>query len=1018
MTDLVTQLATLRAIRASATDAIQSAALDAAIAALEAQQPRTHTQQISGYATIAAAISGDVHGDLYIVGERAQSTSQLLIGYLRWLADSCGQIPLRGVHEQKSTSDVLNIGLDQVYMQLATNELVEREVFTGDALQRFDARSYLAQHQGSHLLPIHQRHALRLGGRGSADTSAAGTRSEVTEERLAGLSAEQLARLAGDTDRLRFLGPQLVTEALATHRRLVLLGEPGSGKSTALRYVALTLARAGLDQTRDLAGLLPGWQALDSHGRCFPLFMPLLPLAKRLAEQPGRHGNAADLWAAIDTHMHNHGATADVVTALRTELARGTVLLLLDGLDEVAGGHSRQQVIDAVRAFAEEQPQCRIVVACRVRAYTGPQNAAWQLVGWPTAVIVDWTPGQVRAFISAWYGAAAAASRMPESKRDARVAALQRAVVDRSDLRRLSIRPLLLTIMAVVHLNDGTLPEARVSLYARCLDILLGQWEIAGKDETIYGTLMQYIGLPDAEVKSLRPLLSRVAFMAHAAAQPDDVGRLRRADLRELVAEALEQLKHPNPHDGAKRFLEYTDVRAGLLHATEAGDAYAFPHQTFQEYLAGLELISGVGFVERIMERRDDDRWRGPVFLGMGHAVSEGILSAPYQLLNRLLHERGRDEPQRQHDLIFAAEIAADVTWERLERGGPEFTALRADLARALSGVVEGSALTCSERVRAGVLLGQLGDPRLGVCDLPPSLVGIAGGRFVIGSTLDEREQALASFERTYFGDDKEDLRQAYRDYLSGEQNDQAMLLAPFEIARYPVTNAQYACFIHDDGYNAAKPWWDAAGRAWLLRDDNATEGLAVGQRRHFKHQPEWWEDARSGQLRPNHPVVGVSWYEAMAFCRWLTQHAWYNSDGCLYLLPSELEWEYAARGCPRRVYPWGSEVPDSERANFDLIYRGTTAVGCFVLGATPQGVLDMAGNVLEWTRSVYQPYPYDPNDGRETPGDPAQKRFTLRGGGWNSQPFSLRAPLRSHDPPDSRYGVVGFRLVRHLLVE
>src|SRR5262249_6168013 len=140
----------------------------------------------------------------------------------------------------------------------------------------------------------------------------------------------------------------------------------------------------------------------------------------------------------------------------------------------------------------------------------------------------------------------------------------------------------------------------------------------------------------------------------------------------ELVADALEQLKHPNPHEGAKRFLEYTDVRAGLLHATEAGDAYAFPHQTFQEYLAGLELISGVGFVARIMERRGEDRWRVPIFLGVGHTVSEGVLSAPYQLLSHLLHARRRDEAQRQRDLILAAELAEDVGWERLERTGEE----------------------------------------------------------------------------------------------------------------------------------------------------------------------------------------------------------------------------------------------------------------------------------------------------------------------------------------------------------
>src|SRR5215211_779422 len=117
----------------------------------------------------------------------------------------------------------------------------------------------------------------------------------------------------------------------------------------------------------------------------------------------------------------------------------------------------------------------------------------------------------------------------------------------------------------------------------------------------------------------------------------------------------------------------------------------------------------------------------------------------------------------------------------------------------------------------------------------------------------------------------------------------------------------------------------------------------------------------------PNHPVVGISWYEAMAFCRWLTQQQEY-----VYTLPSEAEWEYAARGAARRIYPWGDTEPDGERANFDGTHNGTTAVGCFASGATPEELLDMAGNVWEWTRSEYRPYPYDQNDGRETPDEPA----------------------------------------------
>jgi formylglycine-generating enzyme required for sulfatase activity len=176
--------------------------------------------------------------------------------------------------------------------------------------------------------------------------------------------------------------------------------------------------------------------------------------------------------------------------------------------------------------------------------------------------------------------------------------------------------------------------------------------------------------------------------------------------------------------------------------------------------------------------------------------------------------------------------------------------------------------------------------------------------------------------------------------------------------------------------------------------------------------QPREWRDKRLGQSRPNHPMVGVTWYEAMAFCRWLTQML---NDGHTYSLPTEAEWEYAARGTQRRRFPWGPEDPDDERANFNDRYEGTTAVGCFALGATPEGALDMAGNIWEWTRSVYQPYPYNTDDGRELPDDPVNKRFTLRGGGWHDPSILLYASYRLRFTPESLHSLVGLRLVRHL---
>jgi formylglycine-generating enzyme required for sulfatase activity/energy-coupling factor transporter ATP-binding protein EcfA2 len=991
MTDPAIQLVTLRALRNTVADTAQLAALDALIASLETVTAPP-TQTITGNAQVGVAVAGDIRGNVYLDGQRADAAARLLSAYLTRLRARCGAIPLEGMRQQNQVGDVFQIGLDQIYTQLSVPGSAPRESFTGAELRTLDIQVYIAQYTGDNLLPTQRRIYLRrpttldehAEARQRAEemappdlvlTGAGDPKAGWHEELLADIDPNVFRKLAHTLDQVTFYGPRLVTDAIADTSQLVLLGEPGSGKSTVLRYLALTLAEAGLDQSVDLAARLAGWEQLGPQQRLLPIFLPLLPFARQLAGERPHQAGADDLWCYIADQLEPGDVRTGLAEAVHAELAAGRVLLLLDGLDEVASADSRRQVVGAVVQFAREHAQCRMVVSCRVRAYEGEQNAAWQLPGWTTTTLEPWDHAQMHHFVAAWYAAAVAAGGLPEAQRASRVAALQRAITASADLQRLATRPLLLTIMALVHLNDGRLPENRVALYGRCVDILLGQWELRGKETSDYGALMNYLGLPDRDVQRLRPLLARAAFKAHQAGSADSPGVLGRETLRGMVADHLEQLGHVDPHRAAQKFLEYTDQRAGLLQASDAGDAYVFPHLTFQEYLAGLELTSGVGVVQRIMSHRENDRWRVPILLGIGDYVSGNKLEMPYQLLRELLDAEDRDPARQARDIIFAAEIAADVGWDRLEQGGATFKRLRRDLAQALAPVVEGTILPARERVRAGELLGAIGDPRLGVCTLPPAMVQIAGGSFVIGETHKTKKH-------------------------DNELNDQQVFLVPFELARYPVTNAQYELFLSDDGYNPERPWWDKNGQNWLKQD--------------IHKERRKWQHKHSARSYPNYPVVDVTWYEAIAFCRWLSQHSTYNADHYHYTLPSEAEWEYAARGAMRRMYPWGDTQPEAEYANYDVIFGGSTVVGSFSAGATPEGLLDMAGNVWEWTRSDYRPYPYDPKDGREDLNNSADKHYIFRGGSWVNPAKLLRAADRSNRIPNYQVSYLGFRLVRY----
>lgn len=190
------------------------------------------------------------------------------------------------------------------------------------------------------------------------------------------------------------------------------------------------------------------------------------------------------------------------------------------------------------------------------------------------------------------------------------------------------------------------------------------------------------------------------------------------------------------------------------------------------------------------------------------------------------------------------------------------------------------------------------------------------------------------------------------------------IFLAAFRLARVPVTNGQYKLFVDATDYQP----------------------------------PPHWERGEIPTGKDHHPVTNVSWHDAIAFCDWAGVR-----------LPTEAEWEKAARGVDGRIYPWGDEPPDPSRCNFDLTIGMTSAVGCYPAGASPYGVLDVAGNVWEWTETVWLDTYEDYLKQIEQAGRTALRRV-LRGGGFRDVEF-IRCAARSWDLPNQRYRDLGFRV-------
>jgi hypothetical protein len=286
--------------------------------------------------------------------------------------------------------------------------------------------------------------------------------------------------------------------------RLVILGDPGSGKSAFIKHLAYTLAQAGLSDDSDpwLKRIAP-W----GHGLRLPVWVELRALA---AYTEGKKTDGRQLLLGYLHKQLRQDELDDFWPLLKKALRDKdeALLLLLDGLDEVPAS-LRDRVVGAVQDFADHYWQHRYVVTCRPYAYVGQPC---QLRRFREVTLAPFNEEQIDHFIEAWYGQLARRDRLSAKKAAKQARQMQRAV-RRGDLRGLAQRPLLLTVMTLLHtFSGGKLPQDRTELYAEAVDLLLHRWErqVSGEEG-----VLEKLDIPGLEMNDLEAGLYKAAYRAH-----------------------------------------------------------------------------------------------------------------------------------------------------------------------------------------------------------------------------------------------------------------------------------------------------------------------------------------------------------------------------------------------------------------------------------------------------------------------------------------------------------------------
>lgn len=802
---------------------------------------------------------------------------------------------------------------------------------------------------------------------------------------------------------------------------VIVLGPPGSGKSTLLRRLELDLAVEAL--------------AAGDDGAAAPVTF-LASLNQYRAAAPGGPLPDPRSWLAErwTTRFPNLPPLAEL-------LAAGRIVLLLDGLNEMPHRDQEdyRQGVLAWKLFLHDHvaavPGNRVVVACRSLDYSAPLSTPRLRV--PQVLLEPLTDDQVRAFLDRY--------------RPGHAEALWTAISGQAMLE--AVRwPFFLRLLVEQSDVDGTTEGGLATLFTAFVRRALMR-EVE-RDNPLFApgalvTVRDCARLAGAsrwrtpwELPAdgvLFPSLSRLAHAMQSRAALEEMSQVRipLEAARTILGEC-----HGADIVGA-------GVALGILEEDRATGDVLFRHQLFQEFFAAHELAARSAPEPVVVPWRTADIQPGLRELLHTLPPGETLPALPTtgweetMCLAASMVESPEAFVRAMMPLHLAGAGRAAGEASVRARLSPTFLD---ELRWALVSRSRDPAADLRDRIACGHAAGDLGDPRFvrrsgphGPFVTPPT-VEIPGGAYPIGGDEPVNWDTITT---------------------TAHMPAHAVTLEPFSIGRFPVTNAEYRCFVEAGGYEDERWWASDVARAWRLgigtaagvhvtvrywlatfreRPELLEERYALGglddvayvrwQRRlamtadeleaHLWElypnrrytEPRYWSDVRFG--RPTQPVVGITVYDAQAYCTWLAAQT-----DTPYRLPTEVEWEAAARGQSARVHGWGNTFDCLRSNTMETRLRCPTPVGVFVEGDTPEGIADMSGNVAQWTSSLFgdsgdeaeYAYPYRSDDGREGFSLNPDVYRVARGGAWNDDRRKALATVRRNAKSSLRGYGLGFRV-------
>ncbi|CAG0960599.1 Formylglycine-generating enzyme [Methanosarcinales archaeon] len=746
-----------------------------------------------------------------------------------------------------------------------------------------------------------------------------------------------------DLDKGRIRGGQRVEllEMAKAVRCLAIVGDPGSGKTTFLRYLARN--------------------ELSNPNNPLPFYIRLgdvyeFSKTKEIKLSPQiLLDYLVDLSKRLGLNLTPNG--------LENRINHKQCWFLLDGLDELPDA-DRENIVRVIEDAPRLWKSCRFILTSRPQAMTGKSIPLdFEVVG-----IDQLQDDEIRSFLEAW--TKLLFKNASENLRQQHCDSLLYIIRRRPEIHLLARNPVMLTSMAVIHYNEKLLPEGRADLLEAVI-----KWLIHAKD--------RFQGSERKPSKFTEKMYREIAL-----AMFDDnegrkiyVGRLWTA---KIIAKHFD-----GDEEKALEFLKREETETGILVRRGEGDL-AFWHLSFQEYLSAEEIAGKTddiktGWWPILQKNLEKTEWR------------EVICLVP-ACLNRLGSERVNlflerlSEQYENADLSLKARgvglggcILKDL---RVYGYEPKNVASWAKISNEIRPIFEEGEqeISLEDRYNAAVAYGLGGDNRLR--NFEDTWISLQGGTFYMGAKAYAKDGLNFDPDATEW-----------------EMPVTKITLSPFEIRKYLITVAEFDQFVLDGGYeeNSASEYWTKEGWEWRSKNNII--------------EPTKWDEQR---FFPNCPVSGISLFEAKAYCRWLTMK---ELRKIKYRLPSEAEWEYAARQGLKsgQRFPWGNNLTKGELAEANWLGSNLgrkTPIGMFPKSNTVDGITDMIGNVEEWCEDSWS-WSHENYFQNGTPRViPKENDCIVKGGSTIRVSRLCRPTYRSKCNKEKRYDTIGFRPVRCLIEE